>query len=279
MWPTRRSIVLSVPGAVVSCGFAATAVSGVEGDSPSPEKGSPNVEKLAHFPHQDPVLVKETVGASHGRIARVKELLERSPALANATWDWGFGDWETALGAASHTGNYEIAKLLMAHGARPDLFTYAMMGALDAVKAMVVAQPGIQRTTGPHGITLMAHARSGGDRAAELAAYLASLGDADVKPESRPLTDEEKSVYTGTYSLGPATDDHVLVAVHKKSGLLTIQRGAAGSPRNLLNLGDHVFHPAGVAAVRIRFDVEANRAQRVTVFDSEPVVTATRRDS
>jgi hypothetical protein len=49
------------------------------------------------------------VGASHGNLARVNELVLAHPALANAAWDWGFGDWETAIGAASHVGNKQIA--------------------------------------------------------------------------------------------------------------------------------------------------------------------------
>ena len=40
-------------------------------------------------------------------------------ALACATLDWGFGDWETALGAASHVGRPEIAEYLIANGAEP----------------------------------------------------------------------------------------------------------------------------------------------------------------
>ena len=58
------------------------------------------------FPGQDPTTVREIVGASHRDIDRVGALLKEAPQLANATYDWGFGDWETALGAASHTGRY-----------------------------------------------------------------------------------------------------------------------------------------------------------------------------
>ncbi|MDZ4806037.1 MAG: hypothetical protein SGI90_14355 [Candidatus Eisenbacteria bacterium] len=75
------------------------------------------------FPSHDPDLARGMVGASHGNVARVRELLAISGALSKASWDWGFGDWETALGAASHTGNREIAALLMENGARPDIFT------------------------------------------------------------------------------------------------------------------------------------------------------------
>ena len=40
--------------------------------------------------------------AAHGDLQRSKELLELQPGLLNAAWDWGGGDFETALGGASH---------------------------------------------------------------------------------------------------------------------------------------------------------------------------------
>ena len=110
------------------------------------------------------------VAVSHGNVARVRELLSNRPAMANATWDWGYGDWETSLGAASHVGNREIAALLLAAGARPTIFSAAMLGQLDVVKAFITAAPGVERTRGPHGITLLAHAKAGG--AADVVRYL-----------------------------------------------------------------------------------------------------------
>ena len=87
------------------------------------------------YPSVDDKIVAEVVGVSHFNLERVKELVTHRPELARATWDWAFGDWETALGAASHVGRRDIAEFLMEHGARPDIFTYAMLGAFDAVKA------------------------------------------------------------------------------------------------------------------------------------------------
>ena len=52
------------------------------------------------FPQQDPTLVKDAVGASHGNFARIRELVEKQPAMARASIDWGFGDWETCIDAA-----------------------------------------------------------------------------------------------------------------------------------------------------------------------------------
>ena len=88
----------------------------------------------ASFPAHEPDLVKEIVSVSHGNLARVKELVSARPALARASWDWGYGDWETPIDAASHVGNRPIAEYLIANGARPTIYTAAMMGQLDIVK-------------------------------------------------------------------------------------------------------------------------------------------------
>jgi hypothetical protein len=72
-------------------------------------------------------LVQEFVAKAHGDLGRVKELLEREPRLVNAVWDWGGGDFESALGAASHVGRKDIATFLLGHGARLDIFAAAML--------------------------------------------------------------------------------------------------------------------------------------------------------
>jgi hypothetical protein len=110
-------------------------------------------------------IVEEFVGKAHGDLERVKTLLEQEPALINATWDWGGGDFETALGAASHMGRKDIAEFLLSHGARLDIFAAAMLGKVDIVKAALQAYPQAKDTPGPHGISLLNHARAGGDGA------------------------------------------------------------------------------------------------------------------
>jgi hypothetical protein len=55
------------------------------------------------------------------------------------------------------------------------------------VKAFIAARPGIQKTLGPHGITLMSHAKAGGPDAAAVVQYLAALGDADTPTPTQPL--------------------------------------------------------------------------------------------
>lgn len=119
--------------------------------------------------------VKEFVLAAHRSLDEVKALRNHEPNLVNATWDWGGGDWETALGGAAHTGQRKIALYLLEHGARLDLFAAAMLGKLTVVKAAVTDDPQIVHVPGPHGIPLLVHAKMGGETAAPVAAYLESV--------------------------------------------------------------------------------------------------------
>src|SRR6476661_2875340 len=120
-------------------------------------------------------LVEEFVAKSHGDLDRVKELLLQEPALINAAWDWGGGDWETGLGAAAHMGRSDIANYLLEHGARLDLFAAAMLGKLEIVRAALEAYPEALDLPGPHGIPLMAHAQAGGKEAIPVVEYLKSF--------------------------------------------------------------------------------------------------------
>ena len=126
-------------------------------------------------PALDSKLVEEFVGVSHGNFERVKEMLAQEPALINATWDWGGGDFETALGAASHMGNKAIANYLLEHGARIDIFAAAMLGKLEIVKAALLAYPDAIDIPGPHGIPLLDHAEAGGEDAKAVVEFLNSL--------------------------------------------------------------------------------------------------------
>src|SRR5512139_3506901 len=117
-------------------------------------------------------LVQEFVGNAHGDLQRVKELLEQQPALINACWDWGGGDFETGLGAASHMGRRDIAEFLLENGARLDLFAAAMLGKLDIVRATLESFPDAIRVPGPYGIPLIAHAKAGGEEAKEVLEFL-----------------------------------------------------------------------------------------------------------
>ena len=126
-------------------------------------------------PALESTLVNEFVAKAHGDLNRVTELLTQEPALVNATWDWGGGDFETALGAASHMGNKAIANFLLENGARIDIFAAAMLGKLEIVKAALLAYPDAIDIPGPHGIPLLDHAEVGGEDAKAVVEYLNSL--------------------------------------------------------------------------------------------------------
>ncbi len=127
---------------------------------------------MAYPPALPSELVEEFVSQAHSDLKRVKELLEQQPALLNAGWDWGAGDWETGLGAAAHMGRADIAQYLLERGARMDIFAAAMLGYLEVVKAILAADPAARIAPGPHGIPLIAHAQAGGEAAAAVLAFL-----------------------------------------------------------------------------------------------------------
>jgi hypothetical protein len=157
---------------------AATALGGnrLFAQSPAPSN-SPGAAPV--IPDRGPPiesgLVKQFVIAGHGQLDKVKEMLAAQPALINATWDWGGGDFETALGGASHMGRADIARFLLENNARMDLFAAAMLGRLDIIKAAAAAFPNIVRVPGPHKIPLIAHAEKGGADAAAVVEFLKTL--------------------------------------------------------------------------------------------------------
>jgi hypothetical protein len=78
----------------------------------------------------------------------VRRLVERQPSLARSSWDWGFGDWETPLGAASHMGRRDIAEVLLARGARPTIFSAAMMESARRRQAFIAARRACSERSG-----------------------------------------------------------------------------------------------------------------------------------
>ncbi len=123
----------------------------------------------------DSKIVEEFVGKAHGDLDRVAEMLESEPRLINSAWDWGGGDWETALGAASHMGRKDIANYLLKYGARIDLFAAAMLGKLEIVKSVLKVYPTAINVPGPHGIPLINHAEIGGEDSKAVLDFLKSI--------------------------------------------------------------------------------------------------------
>ena len=248
-WSRRRW--MQAVGGVIGLG-AAPAVRGLA-QEPAETEG----DSLKAFPKQDPRLVQQTVGASHGRFEKVRELVLAYPELAKGSWDWGFGDWESPIEAAAHTGRREIALFLMEHGARPNLFTFAMLGDLDTVKALLKSQPAQLSARGPHSLSLLHHARVGGEQAQAVVDFLESAGAKDVAPE--PATAEEVERWSGDYLV-----EGIGARVAVETGKNGISfRGPDGNPRRLFRLADGTWHPAGAPSVRFRFEPAEGLADAV----------------
>lgn len=236
------------------------------------------------FPSHPPELAREMVTVAHFDLARVKELVGSRPSLARASWDWGFGDWENALGAASHMGNRPIAEYLISQGARPSLFSAAMLGQFEVVKAFVAAQPDVQRIRGPHSISLLAHARMGGETARPVFDFLQSLGGADSEAPVA-LTQEETAALVGTYVFGVGVTQQVEMdadlTMYAGSKMYThppqlnwTRKGTMTRP--LFHLGNHAFYPAGAPSARIQF-AETAEGMRMKIIDGELEISALRK--
>jgi hypothetical protein len=253
-------------------------------ESETSRGGSDGMPVSDAFPAHPPELVRETVTVAHFDLKRIKELVSARPALARAAWDWGFGDWETALGAASHMGNRAMAEYLISQGARPSLFSAAMLGQFDVVKAFVAANPGVQRIRGPHSISLLAHARVGGEAARPVFEFLQSLEGADTDPPVS-LPDDQAAALVGTYIFGVGVTQQVELAADMKmytsSKMYThppqlnwTRKGTMTRP--LFHLGDRTFYPAGAPSARIHFTEDSGTVV-MTVTDADQVLTARRK--
>lgn len=129
----------------------------------------------------DKALVQKFVGVSHRDMNESLALLEQHPTILNAAHDWGNGDFETALGAASHVGYKELVLALIDKGAQANIFTACLFGKMEIVKPFLAAYPKILHAKGPHGFTLLHHAITGGEEALEVKNHLASLGAVETK--------------------------------------------------------------------------------------------------
>ena len=161
-----QGIVLAQPGTTSTAG-------------PSASASPPDADNVPDFPEHDPQIertrVKRFVIAGHSNLPAVKKMLSETPTLINGAIDWGNGDFETALGGASHMGRRDIAEYLLEHNARLDIFAATMLGTLDIVKAAVAAFPNIVNVPGPHKIPLIVHEEKGGPQAAAVLEFLRSL--------------------------------------------------------------------------------------------------------
>ena len=172
---TRRAFIQSSAG-FVAAGLIPSMVSAEEARAPAggATKAPPKPPALP------PDLVQATVGVAHRSLEKVRDLVEATPLLANASWDWGGGDFETPLQAAAHTGGHEIAEYLLTKHARIDVYAAAMLGRLDFIKATFALDPEVHLIPGPHGFTLLHCAKQGGERARPVLEWMRAQGVPEV---------------------------------------------------------------------------------------------------
>ncbi len=122
----------------------------------------------------DSDLITEFVFAAHRSLEETQKILDKYPLLLNCTNQFKKGDFETAVGGASHMGRKDIADFLVSRGARLDIFNYAFLGYDDFIKKWVTDYPNFLNAPGPHGFTLLHHAQVGGHKS--LVEWLQSKG-------------------------------------------------------------------------------------------------------
>jgi len=245
---------------------------------------APDTDKIPeHFPNIDPEIIAEVVGKSHFDLKRVKELVDARPELSRSVWEWRFGDFESAIGAASHVGRRDIALYLISKGARPTIFTFAMLGAFEVIKSVVESTPGIQKSTGPHGISFLDHAYAGERMTDEMTArevenlkltidYLETLGDAAGDTYLEVTPDEQKR-YLGDYLYGKDSKKGFTIQLNMRKMLsLGPIDGFGGA---LYKIGENNFTYNGAPSVHISFDVQNDLVKSLTL--SEPGLTLVAR--
>ena|SRR6185295_16084615 len=114
---------------------------------------------MATMEEFSPELISEFVIAAHNNLEKVKQLLEQYPGLLNAIDPQGK---ETALAAASHVGNAEIARYLLSKGAPLTIFAAASLGMTEKVAEFLDTDPNLVHAIGSHGIPLLSHAAISG---------------------------------------------------------------------------------------------------------------------
>ncbi len=181
----RRSFLLSSASLAAAAPLAAFISPRFNQQADTATPAAPRPKAPPKPPALPPDKVQATVGQAHRSLESVRQLVEETPLLANACWDWGGGDFETPLQAAAHTGGHEIAEYLLNKGARLDVFAAAMLGQLDFVKATLTLFPKAHEIPGPHGFTLLHCARQGGQKAKAVHDWLLANGVPDIT--QRPL--------------------------------------------------------------------------------------------
>lgn len=228
-------------------------------------------DKPGRYPALDEERVREVVGVSHFNLDRLKELVGERPELAKSSWDWGFGDFESAIGAASHVGRVDIAEYLIGQGAKPTIFTFAMLGHYEIVEAILAAEPAVSSHRGPHGIGLIAHARVGmrsnGKSAKEIDDFVEFLSQfaGTGAPSYLQMDLEEKAKYVGDYIYGKGASDGFSVRLNMRENLALGRLGKTGG--QIMQIDKSIFKYGGAPSVQVRFQMEGDKIKSLWLIE------------
>jgi hypothetical protein len=159
----RKNFILTVAGGAAGLTLARTIV---HAQTPAQQEPPPIPANI----------VKDFVGAGHRDLGKIQSMMGDYPNIVHCTYDWGNGDFESAIEGAGHVGNKAIAEYLIENGSRVTLFALAMLGKTDLVKPVLEAYPKLIFANGPHGFTLLHHAKLAGKDGEALYNYLDEKG-------------------------------------------------------------------------------------------------------
>jgi ankyrin repeat protein len=136
-----------------------------------------------HLAMPDQSIVEECVGAAHGDLDKVRELVERHPELVNARASWN----ETPIEAAAQLGRRDIIEYLLAKGAPVDFFTACVLGRRELVEAELAADPARAGARGVHDLPSLYFAAIGGQREVAELLLAAGAGVNDATTAAAPI--------------------------------------------------------------------------------------------
>lgn len=251
----RRSMLYAAAGACVTLAATPLAIA----QSSSRKRPDP----------LDSELVLEFIRVAHANLSQTEALLDREPRLIKAAWDWGGGDFETAIGAAGHMGRADIAGVLLDRGTPLELPAAAMLGQLAIVRAMLETRPSLLRVPGPHGIPLIAHARSGGSAAVPVLEYLEEFERSH--PQADGTADAGASTFGGIYAgvyRGTIAGKDVGFEVTEHDRSITFQPLDGREPQEFRLSGEHRFEHSTFGAV-LTFVVDGGHAVSLRAVQGE----------
>ena len=147
---------------------------------------------------------------------------------------------------------------------------------------MIESIPGIESTGGPHGISLLRHAKAGlrdnyglelsqeqVDESSTLISFLEKLGTADNQVENIEIADDEKTRYLGDYMYGEGPNDGLSIRTNMWNMLALGKLGKTGG--SLYQKSTNTFSYNGTTSVEVSFLFEREKVVALTV--TEPGLT------